>query len=72
MTRLCGRAPRGDRCIAAVTPGLRKATTFVSGLRLSGMTAPMVLDGLMNGPAFLARVAQALAPMPSPGGAISW
>ncbi len=26
-----------------------KTTTFVSALRLSGMTAPMVLDGPMTG-----------------------
>ena len=31
------------------------------------MTAPMVLDGAMNGPAFLAYVEQVLAPTLSPG-----
>jgi len=34
----------------------------VGALRLGGMTAPMVLDGPMNGPAFLAYVEQVLAP----------
>lgn len=44
-----------------------KTTTFVGALRLEGMTAPMVLDGAMNGPAFLAYVEQVLAPTLSPG-----
>jgi transposase len=39
----------------------------VGGLRLSGMTAPMVIDGAIDGPAFLAWVEQALAPTLSPG-----
>lgn len=67
MARLYGRSPRGERCIAAVPHGHWKTTTFVGGLRLSGMTAPMVLDGAMNGPAFLAWVEQALAPTLAPG-----
>ena len=39
-----------------------KTTTFVGTLRLSGMTAPMVLDGPMTGAWFLAYVQQVLAP----------
>jgi transposase len=62
MARLRGRAPRGERCRAAIPHGHWKTTTFVGALRLSGMTAPMVLDGPMNGPAFLAYVEQVLAP----------
>jgi transposase len=44
-----------------------KTTTFVGALRLSGMTAPMVLDGAINGAAFLAYVEQMLAPTLQPG-----
>ena len=62
MARLRGRAPRGQRCRAAVPHGHWKTTTFAGALRLGGMTAPMVLDGPMNGPAFLAYVEQVLAP----------
>lgn len=62
MARLRGRAPRGQRCRAAVPHGHWKTTTFVGALRLGGMTAPMVLDGPMNGPAFLAYTEQMLAP----------
>jgi transposase len=39
-----------------------KTITFVVGLTLGGLTAPMVLDGPMNGPAFLAYVEQVLVP----------
>ncbi len=62
MARLRGRARRGERCRAAVPHGHWKTTTFVGALRLRGMTAPMVLDGPMNGPAFLAYVEQVLVP----------
>lgn len=44
-----------------------KTTTFVGALRLTGMTAPMVLDGPMNGAWFLAYVEQVLVPTLSPG-----
>lgn len=36
--------------------------TFVAGLRLPGITAPWVLDGPMNGDAFLTYVEHILAP----------
>lgn len=62
MARLRGRAPRGERCRAAVPHGHWKTTTFTAGLRLDGMVAPMVLDGAMNGDAFRAYVEQVLVP----------
>ena len=64
MARLRGRAPRGQRCRAAVPYGHWKTTTFTAGLRLGGMVAPMVLDGAMNGDAFRAYVEQVLVPEP--------
>ena len=67
MARLYGRAPRGQRCRAPIPHGHWKTTTFVGGLRLSGMTAPMTLDGAMHGVAFLAYVDQVLAPTLRPG-----
>jgi transposase len=62
MDRLRGRAPRGQRCRAPIPHGHWKTITFVVALRLCGLTAPMVLDGPMNGPAFLAYVEQVLVP----------
>ena len=67
MARLRGRAPRGERCRAAIPYGHCKTTTFTGALRLSGLMAPMVLDGAMNGPAFLADVEQVLTPTLKPG-----
>ena len=67
MARLRGRTARGERCRAPVPHGHWKTTTFTGVLRLSGMTAPMVLDGAMNGAAFLAYVEQVLVPTLRPG-----
>ena len=39
-----------------------QTTTFVGALRATGMTAPMVIDGAMNGDLFLAYVRQQLVP----------
>lgn len=36
--------------------------TFTAGLRLSGMTAPMIMDGPMDGEAFLTYVKRVLVP----------
>jgi hypothetical protein len=60
MARPYGRAPTGERCRAPVPHGHWKTTTFTAGLRHDGIAAPMVLDGPMNGEAFLAYVEQAI------------
>ena len=67
MARRYGRAPRGERCRSGVPHGPWKTTTFTGALRLTGMTAPMVLDGPMNGVTFRAYVEQVLVPILSPG-----
>ncbi len=67
MARLRRRCLPGERCPAAVAHGHRKTTTFTAGLRLNGMAAPMLLDGSMSGPAFLAYAEQVLAPELCPG-----
>jgi len=66
MARLRGWAPRGQRCRAAVPHGHWKTTTFVGALTLSGLCAPMVLDGPMDGEAFLAWCEQMLCPLLRP------
>ena len=62
MARRYGRAMRGKRLIAKVPHAHWKTTTFIGGLRLTGFTAPLVIDGPMNGQLFLAYVQQQLAP----------
>jgi transposase len=66
MARLHGRAPRGERLVGKVPQGHWKTTTFVAGLRSSALTAPCVIDGPMNGNAFIAYVEQILAPSLKP------
>lgn len=67
MTRAGGRGFRGCRVVAKVPHGHWKTTTFVGALRSTGMTAPLVVDGPMNGELFLAYVQQHLAPTLRPG-----
>ena len=67
MARLRGRALRGERCRVGVPHGHWKTTTFTGALRLTGMTAPFVYDGPMNGTVFLAYVEQVLGPTLRPG-----
>lgn len=67
MARLYGRARIGARCRAPIPHGHWKTTTFTAALRRYGLTAPMVLDGPMNGPAFLAYVERVLVPTLLPG-----
>jgi transposase len=67
MARLRGRAPRGRRLRASIPHGHWKTTTFVAGLRRTGIVAPMVLDGPINRKAFHAYVDQILVPDLAPG-----
>ena len=62
MTRRYGRAPAGQRLVEAVPHGHWKTTTFVAALGADGLGAPMVLDGAINGDAFVAYVEQVLVP----------
>ena len=62
MARSHGRSPKGERLRMGVPHGHRKTTTLIAGLRLSGMIAPMVLDGPVNGAWFEAYVGQVLVP----------
>ena len=67
MAPLYGWAPRGERLRAGIPLGHGKRTTFIAGLRLTGMTAPMVFDGSINGARFLDYVRDALVPTLRPG-----
>jgi transposase len=67
MARLHGRAPKGERLRAGIPQGHWKTTTFVAGLRLTGLMATMVLDGPINREAFQAYVEQLLVRELKPG-----
>ena len=62
MTRVRGRAPRGERLVCPVPHGRWRTTTFLCGLRADGLVAPLVLNGAIDGPTVLAWVEQMLAP----------
>lgn len=70
MTRRYGRCRRGQRLLAAVPHGHWKTSTFVAALRHDAITAPLVIDGAMNGTVFRAYVEQFLAPTLSDGGIV--
>ena len=55
MVRRYGWGRRGKRLIDAVPHGHWCTTTFVAGLRATGIIAPLVLDGPMTGEAFRAQ-----------------
>ncbi|RYH99484.1 MAG: IS630 family transposase, partial [Acetobacteraceae bacterium] len=67
MARTHGRALRGKRLRAAIPHGHWLTTTFVAGLRNTGIIAPMVLDGPINGSLFQDYVDQVLVPELRPG-----
>jgi transposase len=67
MARRYGGGEKSSRVISQVPHGHWKTTTFVAALRNTGLTAPLVLDGPMNGESFLAYVTQFLVPTLRPG-----
>ena len=62
MTRLRGRAPKGQRLLGKAPHGHWKLTTFIAALRHDQIAAPMVIDRPMNGAIFLAYVLTFLLP----------
>ena len=67
MTRLRGRAPRGERCHASVPCGHWKTTTMISSIRLDGTTACMTIEGATDTEVFRTYVAEVLCPTLRPG-----
>ena len=67
MARRYGRCRRGERLRMSVPHGHWKTTTLIAGLRRTGLVAPMVLDGPINGEWFHAYVRQVLVPELAPG-----
>ena len=67
MTRKYGRCLRGRRLVDRSPHGHWKTTTFVAALRHDGLTAPLVVDGALNGALFLAYVRKEFVPTLRPG-----
>ena len=62
LTRLHGRCAVGQRLLGAVPHGHWKTTTFIAGLRTTGITAPFVIDAPTNRDVFLAYIQRCLVP----------
>jgi transposase len=62
MVRANGWNPRGERLVGNVPMGDWETLTFIAGFRPTGIVAPMVIKGAMNGEAFLAYLEQCLVP----------
>jgi transposase len=67
MTRLRGRAPRGQRLVAKTPHGHWKTTTLIAALGIEGMRCSTVVDGAVNGDVFEAFVEKVLLPELRPG-----
>lgn len=67
MTRLRGRAPRGERLIAKVPHGHWHTTTLIAALDINGMRCATVVDGPVNADVFTAFVRHVLCPELRPG-----
>ena len=66
MAALRGWAPRGQRLPTKVPHGRWKTMTFLAALRHDRITAPLLLDGPMNGQSFRAYVEQQLVAVLKP------
>ena len=62
MTRLYGRAERGERVVDLAPHGHWCTTTMISSIRLNGSTACMAVDGPTTGDVFRAYVQHVLVP----------
>ena len=67
MTRLRGRARRGERVKASAPFGHWATQTFIAALRCDGLTAPWIVDRPMNRTIFETWVETQLAPTLKPG-----
>jgi transposase len=67
MTRLCGRALKGERVHAFAPGGHWHTTTMISSIRLDGSTACMALEGTTDTESFRAYVSAVLVPALRPG-----
>lgn len=67
MTPIYGWGPTHERVVEPVPHGHWKTITFVGALRSTGLFAPLVVDGAMNGELFVAYVRQHLVRILQPG-----
>src|SRR3990172_6257241 len=62
LTRLRGRAPKGERLPGAAPFGHWQSQTFIAALRCNGLTAPWLVDGALDRAALDLYIETQLAP----------
>jgi transposase len=67
MTRLRGRAQRGQRVGGAAPHGHWNSTTIIGAMRMNGSTACMAIEGATDAEVFRAYVAEVLCSTLQPG-----
>jgi transposase len=67
MTRLYGRAPRGERATGSVPINYGPNLTIIGALGTTGLDALMTVDGATDGDIFRAYVGEVLCPTLRPG-----
>jgi transposase len=67
MTRLYGRAPRGQRVIGSVPQNYGERLTVLAALDRHGIRAAMTVEGATDGPLFLTFLQRVLCPQLQPG-----
>lgn len=67
MTRLRGRAPRGERLVDKTPHGHWMTSSLIAALGVHGMRCATVVDGAVNRDVFEAFVEQVLVPELRPG-----
>lgn len=72
LTRLFGRAPRGERVCDSVPKNYGENVTMLGALSVSGVEALMTVSGATDGEVFLAFVREVLSPTLTPGDVVVW
>ena len=67
MTRLYGRAHKGERCVDSTPCDHWKTVTILSSVRLDGTTEALVFEGAVDRKMFDAYIQKILAPALRPG-----
>jgi transposase len=63
MTRLYGRAPKGERLYDSESPGKGgKNISLIGGMSIDGLVGTMSIEGSVNGDVFLAYLQEVLLP----------
>jgi transposase len=67
MQRLCGRSPRGERCVASGPAGHWKICTMIGAMRIDGPLICSTLEGAVDQLSFTLWVQEHLCPALQPG-----